>query len=86
VKLPLFLGGAGPELYDLDYLSSRNVRICLLSHAPFMAGVNAVYETLKALREGTKPADLKGVASADLMKRVSRQDDYSRWNKEYLGG
>ncbi len=86
VKLPLFLGGAGQELYDLDYLSSRNVAICLLSHAPFWAGVNAAYETLKALREGTKPADLKGVASADLVKRVTRQDDYTRWNKEFLGG
>jgi oxaloacetate decarboxylase len=27
VKLPLFLGSAGKELYDLDYLSARNVRV-----------------------------------------------------------
>src|SRR3984885_10563607 len=48
VKLPLFLGSAGPELYDLDYLSARNVRVCLQDHLPFLAAVNAAYETLKA--------------------------------------
>ncbi len=86
VKLPLFLGGAGDELYDLDYLSARNVRICLQTHAPFMAAVQATYETLKALREGTPVRDLKNIASADLMKRVTRQSDYARWTKDFLGG
>jgi carboxyvinyl-carboxyphosphonate phosphorylmutase len=84
VKLPLFLGGAGPELYDLDYLSARNVRVCLQGHMPFMAAVNAVHETLKALRAGTAPAELKGVASPDLMKQVTRQADYAKWSKEFL--
>src|SRR5262249_38717534 len=49
VKLPLFLGSPGQELYDLDYLSARNVRVCLQGHLPFWAGVRAVYETLRAL-------------------------------------
>jgi len=85
VKLPLFLGSPGAELYDLDYLSARNVRVCLQGHLPFMAAVNAVHETLKALRAGTPPANIKSVASADLMKQVTRQADYSRWSKEFLG-
>ena len=84
VKLPLFLGGAGAELYDLDYLSARNVRVCLQGHMPFMAAVNAVHETLKALRAGTPPADLKGIASSELMKQVTRQTDYAKWSKEFL--
>jgi len=84
VKLPLFLGGAGAELYDLDYLSARNVRVCLQGHMPFMAAVNAVQETLKALRDGTPPAELKGVAPPELMKRVTRQADYAAWSKEFL--
>ena len=86
VKLPLFLGSAGEELNDLDYLSARNVRVCLQGHLPFMAAVNAVHETLKALRNGTKPADIANVAPADLMKRVTRQTDYARWTKDFLGG
>jgi carboxyvinyl-carboxyphosphonate phosphorylmutase len=85
VKLPLFLGGAGDELYDLDYLSARNVRICLQTHAPFMASVQAAYATLKALREGTPVRDLKNLPSPDLMKRVMRQSDYARWTKEFFG-
>ena len=59
VRLPLFLGSPGAELYDLDYLSARNVRVCLQGHLPFMAAVNATYETLKALRDGVAPADIK---------------------------
>ena len=42
--------------------------------------------TLKALREGTPPAKLLGVADAELMKRVTRDGDYSTWTKEFLGG
>ena len=84
VKLPLFLGSPGAELYDLDYLSARNVRVCLQGHLPFMAAVNAVHETLKALRAGTPPAAIKSVASPDLMKRVTRQADYAKWSKEFL--
>ncbi len=84
VKLPLFLGGAGAELYDLDYLSARNVRVCLQGHMPFMAAVNAVHETLKALRNGTPPGELKGLASAELMKQVTHQADHAKWSKEFL--
>jgi carboxyvinyl-carboxyphosphonate phosphorylmutase len=85
VKLPLFLGSPGAELYDLDYLSARNVRVCLQGHLPFMAAVNALHETLKELRAGTPPANIKSVASPDLMKQVTRASDYSRWSKEFLG-
>jgi carboxyvinyl-carboxyphosphonate phosphorylmutase len=84
VKLPLFLGSAGPELYDLDYLSARNVRVCLQGHLPFMAAVKAVHETLEALRGGMAPADIKTTASPDLMKRALRQADYAKWAKDFL--
>lgn len=84
VKLPMILGGVGKELFDRDYLASRGVRICLQGHQPFMAGVQAVYETLKALREGTSPDKLQGVAGDDLMKRVMRDGDYKRWITEFL--
>ena len=84
VKLPLILGGAGKDLLDLPYLSERGVRICLQGHQPFAAGVQAVYETLRALREGTLPEKLQGVASEELMKRVTRGGDYARWMKDFL--
>jgi carboxyvinyl-carboxyphosphonate phosphorylmutase len=86
VKLPLFLGGVPQELMDIDYLTVRNVRICLQGHHSFWAAVQGVHDTLKALREGAKPSELKNIASADLQRRVLRQDDYGRWSREFLGG
>ena len=86
VGIPVILGAAGPEIADLDYLASNGVRICLQGHQPFMAAVEAVHATLKALREGTPPAELKGVASSELMQRVTRDGDYKRWTKDFLGG
>jgi carboxyvinyl-carboxyphosphonate phosphorylmutase len=86
INVPIFLGGLGPELQDKEMLGKLGVRIGLQGHMPIMAGVQAVHDTLKALREGTAPKDLKGVASSELMKRVTRGGDYDRMTKEFLGG
>jgi carboxyvinyl-carboxyphosphonate phosphorylmutase len=85
-RIPIILGGGAPELSDRDYLASRRVRIALQGHQPFAAAVKAVHDTLKALREGTPPSKLSGVADAELMKRVTRDADYARWTKEFLAG
>jgi carboxyvinyl-carboxyphosphonate phosphorylmutase len=85
-RLPLIMGGGTPELSDRDYLASRRVRIALQGHQPFAAAVKAVHDTLKALRDGTPPSKLMGIADAELMKRVTRDADYTRWTKEFLGG
>jgi len=85
-RLPIILGGAGPELADKDYLAGRGVRVALQGHHPFAAAVQAVHATLKALREGTPPKDLPNIAPADLMKQVTRDAAYRRWMEEYLGG
>ena len=84
-RLPLILGSIAGELVDKHYLASRRVRIALQGHQPFAAAVKAVHDTLKALREGTPPSELKGVADAELMKRVTRDADYTRWTKDFLG-
>ena len=84
VKLPLFLGGVPEDMMDLDYLSARNVRVCLQGHQSFWAGVQGVYDTLKALRDGVKPSELKNIASADLQKQLLRQADYGEWSKDFL--
>jgi carboxyvinyl-carboxyphosphonate phosphorylmutase len=85
VKLPLMMGG-GRDGLDRGFLASRRVRIALQGHQPFSAAVQAVYDTLKALREGTKPGDLKGIASAETMRRVTRDGDYRSWMEKFLGG
>jgi carboxyvinyl-carboxyphosphonate phosphorylmutase len=85
VKLPLFLGSAGKDLYDLDYLSSRNVRVCLQGHAPIMAAINAVHDTLRALRDGKPGWELQNISPpSQLMKRSTRLADYAAWSKDFL--
>ena len=85
VKRPLFLGSAGKELYDLDYLSARNVRVCLQGHSPIMAAINAVHATLKALREGKPGWEFENISPpSELMKRATRQADYAGWSSDFL--
>ena len=85
IKVPIILGTATPELSDRAYLAKQGVRICLQGHQPFQASVQAIYATLKALRDGVAPKDLQNLASADLIKRVTRAGDYARWAKDFLG-
>jgi carboxyvinyl-carboxyphosphonate phosphorylmutase len=84
VRIPIILGGAGKELQDGNALARCNVRIALQGHQPFMAAVQAVHDTLKALREGVPPAELRGVASSALIKKVTREEDYRRWLSDFL--
>src|SRR4030088_3590715 len=82
-KLPIVLGGFPEEMIDL--VANRRVRIALQGHAPFAAATQAVYETLKALREGTPPKALKGLPSAQLTSRLVRDADAKARADEFLG-
>ena len=68
-----------------DYLVSQRVRIALQGHAPIAAATQAVHDTLKALREGTPPKALKGLASAELTSRVMREADVKARSAGFLG-
>jgi len=81
---PIMLGGSGAELQDPVYLAQCGVRVSLQGHQPFMAAVQAMHDTLKALRDGTPPSQLEGIASPDLMKQVTRDASYQAWQEEFL--
>jgi carboxyvinyl-carboxyphosphonate phosphorylmutase len=83
---PLILGNTPPEIADKAYLSERGVRVALQGHQQFAAAVQGIYNTLKSLREGANPSDLRGIASADLMRQLTRGDDYAKWGRDFLGG
>ena len=83
--LPIVLGGAPEELNVLDYLAGQRVRIALQGHAPIAAATQAVYETQKALRDGTAPKNLKGLPSSDLTGRVTREADVKARSTDVLG-
>src|SRR3979411_79038 len=74
-KLPIVLGNTQGELDDAAFLASQRVKIALQGHTPFAAATQAVYDTLKALREGTRPKELKGLPSPQLASRVMRDAD-----------
>jgi len=84
-RLPIVLGGAPEELNVLDHLAGQRVRIALQGHAPIAAATQAVYETQKALREGTAPKNLKGLPSSDLTSRVTREADVKARSADVLG-
>lgn len=84
-KLPIVLGGAPEEMTGLDYLASLRVRIALQGHAPFAAATQAVYETLKALRDGASPKSLKGLPPAELTARAMREAETKARTNEFLG-
>jgi carboxyvinyl-carboxyphosphonate phosphorylmutase len=86
VRLPLLLGSAEATLVnDRALLAAHNVRVCLQGHLPFMAAVQAVRDTLAALRAGTPPEAVAGVAPPALMKTVTRAGDFAAREKAYLG-
>src|SRR6202021_2929794 len=83
--LPIVLGGAPEEMNDPEYLAQKRVRIALQGHAPIAAATQAVYETLKAPREGLPPKDLKRLASSELTNKVTREADVNARLTEFLG-
>jgi carboxyvinyl-carboxyphosphonate phosphorylmutase len=84
IKLPMILGGVGKELRDREFLAARGVRICLQGHQPFAACVQALHQTMKALREGASPESLSGIADESLMARVSRAEQYATHMREFF--
>jgi len=84
-RLPIVLGGAPEELNDLGLLAQLRVRIALQGHAPIAAATQAVYATLKALREGISPKQLQGLASAELTGRVTREAEMKARSGDFLG-
>ena len=84
-KLPIIMGSADGELADTAFLASQRVRVANQGHQPIAAATQAVYETLKALREGTSPKELKGLPPSELTNRVTRDADVKSRIAEFLG-
>jgi carboxyvinyl-carboxyphosphonate phosphorylmutase len=84
-RLPIILGGAPEAMSDSSYLRAQRVKIALQGHAPISAATKAVYETLKALREGTQPKALTGLASVDLTAQLTREAEVEARVAAFLG-
>ena len=85
ISLPLLLGGTTGELQDKEWLGANGVRVALQGHLPFSAAVKAVYDTLKALRDGVPPADLRdSLAPDEMMAQFTRRASYQQWTEDFL--
>jgi len=84
IRLPIILGAAPADVKDPDYLRSRNVKVALVGHQPFLSAVEAAYSTLQQLRAGTAPKALTGVASPERMQQLTRKQQFSQWSGEFL--
>jgi len=73
LSLPIVLAAPDAELLDVDYLASRRVRICFGGHQVFSAGVKALYDAALAIRAGTAPNLLPGMAEECLMARLTKR-------------
>lgn len=82
--VPIILGGTPAAMADRPRLAAHGVRVALQGHQPFAAAVAAIHATLKALRDGTAPSALPGIAPPALMKAVTREADYAAWTRDFL--
>jgi carboxyvinyl-carboxyphosphonate phosphorylmutase len=86
LSVPLLLGGATGELQDKEWLGANGVRVALQGHLAFSAAVKAVYDTLKALRDGVPPAHLRpNLATDEQMAEFTRRATYQQWTADFLG-
>jgi carboxyvinyl-carboxyphosphonate phosphorylmutase len=84
VKLPIIVGSAPASLKREDF-AKAGARIVLQGHQPVAAAVKALREVYEHLFKGGAPADLKSrVASNDEMNKLTRNDDYRTWQRDYL--
>jgi len=85
LRAPIVLGGAADNLFDPTYLAERGVRIALQGHQPFASAVRALYDTMKALRDGASPKSVAPAGASNLMRHLTQEAVYSDWSKRFLG-
>lgn len=86
INLPLMLGGTAANLADTGRLASLGVAIFLQGHQTAAAVVQALQLVCQQLREGASASGLSGLASAALMKQVTRTALYDDWAQRFMSG
>ncbi|MBT4046557.1 MAG: oxaloacetate decarboxylase [Rhodospirillaceae bacterium] len=84
VSVPILLGGGAKDMRDPAWLASHGARFLLRGHQTFTASVQAIHDTMQALRDGVEPEDISGTASGELMRTVTKSEDYARQGKDWL--
>jgi carboxyvinyl-carboxyphosphonate phosphorylmutase len=89
ISLPLILGSVPasmlPVMTDAEFLRERRVRLSLRGHQPMMAAIEAVYQTMRQIRDGALPRTLPNLAPPERISQVTRADEVKRRLSEFLG-
>jgi carboxyvinyl-carboxyphosphonate phosphorylmutase len=85
-RLPLIVGGASGEVADPSLLASQRVRAWSGGHQVFAVAINALYQAMGAVLQGTAPSRLPGIAPAALMNKLLDTAHYEMLTREFLGG
>ncbi len=84
IKLPVMLGGIPEDMMNAGELAARGVRVCLQGHHTIPAAIAAISQTLTALRAGTPPSQLTGLATAEAVKRTMETARHDAMRADYL--
>lgn len=85
ISLPLVAGGVPESLAHAGYLGGLGIRLYSTGHQPFAVAVNALYEAMKAVREGAPSSALSGIAPKSLIDQLTRNARYAESAHLYLG-
>ncbi len=88
-KLPLIVGSSvtnvGQEHGGERYLVANGVRIASLGRVALLASMKAIYDSLKAQRDGKCEAEMASfIAPRELESRIAWELQYDEWIKKYL--
>jgi carboxyvinyl-carboxyphosphonate phosphorylmutase len=86
VHLPLIAGGVAEPAADAAYLASRGIRLWSSGHQVFAVAVNALYQAMKAVRDGTYPSKLPGIAPSTLFDSLVDSADYAQRTQQFMTG
>ncbi len=84
VPPPILIGGAPPGFFDRPALAAAGVRVSLQPHLSYSAAMQAVYATLKALRDGAPPNSVGGTAPPALLAELAREGEYEAAIRSFL--
>lgn len=76
-RLPLLVGGLPRSMCVPEDLFKLRVRLWTNGHQTVEVGVQALFDAMKAVHEGTHAADLPGIAAKEMMNAVTSADDYA---------
>ena len=79
------MGNLSEEISNKTFLSSVGVKIALQGHLPFYVGLKSVYETMKSLKNGVDPEELKtNILPTDQINKLINSEEFNQKIKKFL--